>query len=219
MYNKTVVEDELKMIQIIQAEKVKLYDLEKNFQLKLSEDKNFFSEWKEDLPELSEIEKQQLDQVKASYFNLTKRSMLEDMVKMVVLSPLLSNSGFYLPPFYSTSESSVEISDEDEGVTIRGKIDVLVLQEQLWVIVIESKQAGFSLEVGIPQALAYMLANPQQNKPVFGLVTNGGNFIFMKMTRREQAISPDFSRYVEKAIFTFSQTLVFRSLLSLVLSY
>jgi hypothetical protein len=169
------------MAQIIQAEKIKLYDLEKKFKLRLSDNKNFFSEWQEDLPELSEIEKQQLERVKASYLNLTKRPMLEDMVKMVVLSPLLSDAGFYLPPFYSTSESSVEISDDDEGVTIRGKIDVLVLQDQLWIIVIESKQAGFSLEVGIPQALAYMLANPQPDKPVFGLVTNGGNFIFMKM--------------------------------------
>jgi len=80
---------------------------------------------------------------------------------MVVLSPLLSDAGFYLPPFYSTSESSVEIFDEDEGVIIRGKIDILVLQDQLWIIVIESKQAGFSLEVGIPQSLAYMLANPR----------------------------------------------------------
>lgn len=184
------------MTQIIQAEKVKLYDLEKKFQLRLSEDKNFFPEWQENLPELSDIEKQQLDRVKVSYVNLTKRPMLEDMVKMVVLSPLLSNAGFYLPPFYSTSESSVEICDQDEGVTIRGKIDVLVLQDQLWIIAIESKQAGFSLEVGIPQALAYMLANPQPDKPLFGLVTNGGNFIFLKMIGKKQpiyALSDEFT--------------------------
>lgn len=184
------------MTQIIQAEKVKLYDLEKKFQLSLSEDEHFFPEWRENLPELTDDEKQQLDRVKASYLNLTKRLMLEDMVKMVVLSPLLNYAGFYLPPFYSTSEESVEIYDEDEGVTIRGKIDVLVLQDQLWVIVIESKQVGFSLEVGIPQALAYMLANPQPDKPVFGLVTNGGNFIFIKVIQQEHpsyALSDEFT--------------------------
>jgi len=184
------------MTQIIQAEKIRLYDLEKKFHLQLSNDKNFFTEWQENLPELSDIEKQQLQRVKASYLNLTKRPMLEDMVKMVVLSPLLSEAGFYLPPFYSTSESSVEICDEDEGITIRGKIDILVLQDQFWIIVIESKQAGFSLEVGIPQALAYMLANPQPHKPVFGLVTNGGNFIFLKMIGGEKptyALSDEFS--------------------------
>jgi hypothetical protein len=184
------------MTQIIQAEKVKLYDLEKKFQLTLSEDERFFEEWKDNLPEISDLEKQQLDRVKASYLNLTKRTMLEDMVKMVVLSPLLNYAGFYLAPFYSTSEESIEISAEDEGVMIRGKIDVLVLQEQLWVIVIESKQVGFSLEVGIPQALAYMLSNAQLDKPVFGLVTNGGNFIFIKMIQQDKpyyALSDEFT--------------------------
>ncbi|MEM7580376.1 MAG: type I restriction endonuclease [Mastigocoleus sp.] len=184
------------MTQINQAEKINLYDLEKNFKLRLSDDNEFFSEWKKDLPQLTEIEKQNLNRVKASYLNLTKRPMLEDMVKMVVLSPLLSDAGFYLPPFYSTTESSVEIINEQEDLKIRGKIDVLVLQDQLWIIVIESKQAGFSLEVGIPQALAYMLANPHPDKPVFGLVTNGGNFIFLKMIRKEQpiyALSDEFT--------------------------
>ncbi|MFB8788365.1 MAG: hypothetical protein U7123_05820 [Potamolinea sp.] len=51
---------------------------------------------------------------------------------------------------------------------------------------VESKQAGFSLEVCIPQALAYMLANSQPDKSVFGLVTNGGNFILIKIIQQEQ---------------------------------
>lgn len=184
------------MTQIIPAEKVKLYELEKKFQLTLSENQDFFCEWKNNLPEINDLEKQQLDRVKASYLNLTKRTILEDMVKMVVLSPLLNYAGFYLPPFYSTSEASIEISAEDEGITIKGKIDVLVLQDKLWVIVIESKQGGFSLEVGIPQSLAYMLANPQPNKPVFGFVTNGSNFIFIKMIQQDKpyyALSDEFT--------------------------
>jgi Type I restriction enzyme R protein N terminus (HSDR_N) len=184
------------MTPIIQAEKVTLYDLKTKFNLCLVEDNQFFWEWQESLPELSDQEKQQLNRVKANYFNLAMRPVLEDIVKMVVLSPLLDLAKFYLPPFYTTSEESVEISDEDEGVIIRGRIDVLVLQDQLWVIVIESKRASFSLEVGIPQALAYMLANPQPNKPLFGLVTNGSNFIFLKMLQQEQisyALSDEFT--------------------------
>ncbi len=39
---------------------------------------------------------------------------------MVVLSLLLDLAGFYLPPFYSQSEESVEIVEEDEGIVIRG---------------------------------------------------------------------------------------------------
>jgi hypothetical protein len=109
----------------------------------------FFQYLQGKLPEISDCEKQRLDRVKESYLNLTMRPMLEDLVKMVVLSPLLDLAGFYLPPFYSQSEESVEIVEEDEGFVIRGKIDVLVLQERFWVIVIESKRAKFSLEPGI----------------------------------------------------------------------
>ncbi len=184
------------MVQIIQAEKVTLYDLENKFKLRLATDEQFFQEWKGDLPEITDSDKQKLERVKASYFNLAKRPMLEEMVKMVVLSPLLDLAGFYLPPFYSTSEESVEIIEEDEGVVIRGKIDVLVLQDQFWVIVIESKRAKFSLEPGIPQALAYMLANPNPEKPLFGLVTNGSNFIFLKLVKQEvpyYALSDEFT--------------------------
>ncbi|MBD2778508.1 restriction endonuclease subunit R [Iningainema tapete] len=184
------------MVTVIQAEKVKLYDLEKKFNLKLSDSSQIFLEWQQDLPELTDYEKQELDRVKASYLNLIKRPMPENMVKMAVLSPLLNYAGFYLEPFYTDSEKSVEITAEDGEVTIRGKIDVLVLQDQLWVLVIESKQAGFSLEIGIPQALSYMLANLKPDKQLLGLVTNGGNFIFIKLIQQEQpiyALSDEFT--------------------------
>ena len=51
----------------------------------------------------------------------------------------------------------------------------MVLKEQLWVLVIESKRAELSIKVGFAQILAYMLAT--QNKPSFGLITNGGSFL------------------------------------------
>lgn len=184
------------MVQIIQAEKVTLYDLVNKFNLRLSKDECFFQEWQGELPELTDAERQRLDRVKESYVNLTLRPMLEEMVKMVVLSPLLDMAGFYLPPFYSMSEESIEISDEDEGVVVKAKIDVLVIQDQFWLIVIESKRAKFSLEPGIPQALAYMLANPNLEKPLFGLVTNGSNFIFLKLVKQEvpyYALSDEFT--------------------------
>ena len=64
------------------------------------------------------------------------------------------------------------------------------------MIVIESKRAGLSLEPGIPQALAYMLANLNPEKPLFGLVTNGSNFIFLKLVQQEvpyYALSDEFT--------------------------
>ncbi|MCD8485919.1 MAG: restriction endonuclease subunit R [Desertifilum sp.] len=184
------------MVQILPAEKLTLYDLEKQFNLQLATEGPFFQEWKDPLPPITDSEHQNLERLKASYLHLAKRPMLEEMVKMVVLSPLLDMAGFYLPPFYSTSEESIEIREEDRGVVIRGKIDVLVLQDQLWILVIESKRAKFSLEPGIPQALVYMLANPNPEKPLFGLVTNGSNFIFLKLIQQEvpyYALSDEFT--------------------------
>lgn len=173
------------MVATLQAQKVTLYDLETRFKLKLTNDEAFFPEWRGNLPEITDAEKAQLNRVKDNYINLAKRGMLEDLVKMVVLSPLLDLAGFYSPPFYTTSEKSVEITEVDEELIIRGKIDVLVLQSDLWVLVIESKKAGFSLEMGIPQALAYMLASLRKDKPLFGFVTNGSNFIFLKLIEKD----------------------------------
>ena len=52
----------------------------------------------DDLPELMEAERQFLDRVKAGYLHLVKyQSMLENTVKMVVLSPLLHLAGLFLP--------------------------------------------------------------------------------------------------------------------------
>lgn len=55
------------------------------------------------------------------------------------------------------------------------------MQEKLWVLVIESKQAGFSLKSAIPQALTYMMATPTPELPAFSLVTNGSEFRFIKL--------------------------------------
>lgn len=114
---------------------------------------------------------------------------------MVVLSSLLDLAGFYLPHFQIASEKSIEIADEDEGMIVRGEIDVLTIFNQLWILVIESKKTTFSLEVGQPQLLAYMLANPNQKKPVYGMISNGNSFIFIKL------IQQDTPRYALSRLF------------------
>ena len=176
------------MVATIAAEKLTLYDLEKSFNLTLCDRADFFPEWKIDRLIISENEKDQLDRIKTNYLHLSKRLMLEEMVKMVVLSPLLDIAGFYQPPFYSVAEKSVKVSVKDENLMIRGKIDVLVMQDRFWILVIESKQAGVSLQKGIAQAIANMLANPNREKDVYGMVTNGSNFIFLKLSWRDKPI-------------------------------
>ena len=185
------------MVQFIQAQNIGIAYLEARFDLEQTDNDGFFTEWLENLPEISDLEKQYLDRVKLHFLRLVKHPPLsEETVKLVVLSPLLSLAGFYDEPFLIRSESSIEIAVEDQEEVIRGRIDVLVIQQQLWLLVIESKKPAFSLLEAIPQALTYMLANPQPTKPVFGLVMNGSDFIFIKLSQINQpqyALSDQFT--------------------------
>ncbi|MDB9342270.1 restriction endonuclease subunit R [Nodularia spumigena CS-586/05] len=185
------------MVQFIQAQNVGLAYLEERFGLQQTEDVNFFPEWLENLPEITNLERQNLDRIKYHFLRLAKYPPLsEETVKLVVLSPLLNLAGFYDEPFFMRSEQSIEISAEDKGEVIRGRIDVLVIQEQFWLLVIESKRSSFSLLEAIPQALSYMLANPHPEKPVFGCVTSGEDFQFIKLIKQdkpEYALSDKFT--------------------------
>lgn len=84
------------MVQTIQARDISLYDLEEKFGLELITDPDFFTEWVENLPTLTNDEKLALERIKSNYLNLTKRRpMSEEAVKMVVLSRLLDLAGLY----------------------------------------------------------------------------------------------------------------------------
>lgn len=173
------------MVQITTiSENLSLHNLKTDFGLNQTTDPQFFREWVDGLPELTDLEKQLLDRVKSNYQGLTERSQLsENLVKMAVVSPLLDLAGFYSANFQVRDEATIEVSGQDEGIVYRGKIDVLVFQEQFWAVVIESKNSGFSLNKAMPQALAYMLASPNSDRPTFGLITNGSDFRFLKLTQ------------------------------------
>ena len=187
------------MVQFIQARNIGIAYLEARFSLEQSDNAAFFPEWWENLPEISDLEKQYLDKVKLHFLRLVKYPPLsEETVKLVVLSPLLSLAGFYDEPFLIRSESSIEVAVENEDEVIRGKIDVLVIQQQLWLLVIESKKPTFSLLEAIPQALTYMLANPDPDYPVYSLVINGEDFQSIKLMQKDQAryaLSDKFTLY------------------------
>jgi hypothetical protein len=172
------------MTQTLQARNVTIRDLVDQFGLQLVRDRAFFSEWKEDLPDVTEQEKQTLDVVQAGLLNLMQYPpYLEKVVQISVLSPLLLLAGFFLNPFQIRAEQSTEICTEDEGVVIRGQLDLVVLKERFWVLVIESKGFACSLDVAMAQLISYMLANSELEKPCFGLLMNGSSFRFVKLLK------------------------------------
>jgi len=185
------------MATTMRAGDVTLHDLGVRFGLQLTKDATFFLEWHTELPEISEQEKQQLDRIQASYLHLVSQtSMVEDVVKMVVVSPLLYLADFFLPPLSIQSEVAIQLAIADAELAIEGKIDILVLHNRLWILLIESKRAAASIEVGLPQLLAYMLASPNPVQPVYGMITNGGSFVFLKLVQ-----GPDAAYYALSRIF------------------
>ncbi|WP_392534998.1 type I restriction endonuclease subunit R [Nostoc sp. C117] len=174
------------MVQTIPAREISLYELEEKFGLQLATDTNLFTEWTENLPTLTDGEKQAIARVKSNYLNLSRHRLIsEEAVKMVVLSPLLDLAGFYQLPFDIETETSVEISAEDESFIVKGNIDVLIIQKRFWVLVIESKSSKFDVMTALPQALAYMLDSPNPAQPTFGLLINGREFVFIKLIQQE----------------------------------
>lgn len=169
------------MVQAIPAAEVTLRTLKQTLNLQPAADAQFFSEWQATGEPLNNLEQRSLDRVKDNFLNLLEDPpVLENSVKMVVLGPLLDLAGFYRRPYRITTETSIDIELEDEGTVIRGRIDVLVLNQLLWLVVIESKRSDFAVTRALPQTLAYMLGNPDQARSTFGFITNGAEFMFLK---------------------------------------
>ena len=170
------------MVQTTQAKEITLETLQDQFDLQKVPSQDFFEEWQEEFPPLSEFEQHQLARVQKNYMNLAEdKPFSEESVKMVVLSPLLDLAEFYQAPFSLLTEESVEIAAEDEGTLFKGKIDVLVALQRFWALVVESKSARFNVLLALPQALTYMLGAPNREKPAYGLLVNGPEFVFVKL--------------------------------------
>jgi hypothetical protein len=180
------------MVQVAVQQVVKtLSDVHGQFGLSRSPRDDFFPEWT-NRSDLQESDRFHLDQIRQRFrYQREMGQVAEGAVNAIVVSRLLELAGFYDPPFRMTSERSVEISTRSETITLRGRIDFLVLQDQFWQAVVESKETEFDVEVGIPQILAYMMGSPAEQSIVFGMVTNGSNFIFIKLQRDVQQY--DFS--------------------------
>jgi predicted type IV restriction endonuclease len=185
------------MVKSIAANHLTLRELKQAFGLQQVQDSAFFPEWSETLPPLNEIEQQLLDRVQANFVGLMEDPpMLENTVKMVILAPLLDLAGFYHQPFHIETETSIDVETEDEGLIIRGRIDVLVLKNRLWLLVIESKRSDFAVTRAIPQLLSYMLGNVKLGQPTFGMITNGNDFLFLK------AVGQTTPQYANSRLFS-----------------
>lgn len=183
------------MVQVFQANQLTLHEVKEKFGLQQERSPDFFPEWQVKPDKLAEQDRFLLDRAQTDFTYLSKYPVQEALVKMVVLSPLLSVAGFYQQPFRPVAEKNIEIEVEADDELIRGRIDVLVLNDKLWVTVIESKGSQFSWNLALPQALTYMMSGQQPAQTRYGLVTNGSDIVFVKLEK-------DSARYGLSKVFS-----------------
>jgi hypothetical protein len=56
-----------------------------------------------------------------------------------------------------------------------------MVQKSLWIMVIGAENSEFSITKAIGQALDYMLVHEMGDRPCFGLVVHGREFLFLKL--------------------------------------
>ena len=156
-----------------------LSDIEEMLGLRPATDPSFFTEWLPPLPELSDAEKGQLDHLKLRYrYYQDAGAITESTVNLIMVAPLLELLDLFNPPYLVKGEKQVKVEIENGDRVLTGLIDVLILNNEFWLVLIESKRYGFSVMQALPQTLAYMAGSTAQ--PSFGLITTGEDFLFVK---------------------------------------
>ncbi len=189
------------------ATTLSLSDLREKFQVTRDRTDPFFEQWLLAADPLSSFEQQCLDRLKRNYENIIETNPLEEVVKLVVAAPLLDLAGFYQPPFSIRAEVATQlVVPDDSNQIFTGRIDVLVVKQRLWVLVIESKQSRLDVIAGIPQALTYLLSRPAEAQPAeladrFGMVTNGREVVFLKLQPALPTAPPAPLQYVQSRIY------------------
>lgn len=138
------------------------------------------------LEPLTQFEQQELEQIHDDFGRyLSAGKVSEGQVKFLVVAPLMRLAGFYRSPLQITLEEDIEsIIIQDEDVTIAGRLDILAVSKtrqnpRFWILVIESKNSSIDVFAGLPQLLTYAYQQLEQQSAVWGLVTNGRNYLFV----------------------------------------
>jgi hypothetical protein len=98
-------------------------------------------------------------------------------------------AGCYHYPIQINVEEGIDsIIIEDEDKVITGRFDIVAVDAagltngiSFWILAIESKESGIEVRQGLPQLLTYVYQSLQQQPTVWGLVTNGLQYLFVNI--------------------------------------
>ena len=189
------------MVQVIGVTKAitNLNEAHDLFQLRPTANSDFFPEWLGPFPALDLKDVEVCDRLRTRYrYYQSSGAITESTVNLIMIAPLLELLGLHDPPYLIKGEKHVRIEIEDRDQILDGLIDILVMKDQLWLVLIETKRHGFSVMQALPQTLAYMMApaTDAQASPIgYGLITTGEDYLFVKLDRqqRENDLSDKFT--------------------------
>ncbi|MGD1938144.1 MAG: restriction endonuclease subunit R [Cyanophyceae cyanobacterium] len=142
-----------------------------------------------DLEPLPDIGASRLELIRQSWRRSLFQGLLnEGCVKFLTVSPLLMEAGYLGSSDVRTllEEKIAEIAIESDDRVIRGRMDVLVLQNpsdrpSLCVLIIEAKNSTVNVLEGLPQLLVYIHTFLDKQKSVWGLLTTGTDYTFVRL--------------------------------------
>ncbi len=176
------------MVNVINASSLTLQAIRQQFHLKSEFEENLAAFLP--LPDLTPTQQAHLTSIRTDWNRyLSAGKVSEGEVKVFILSRLLVEAGYLsredLRVSLEEQVSAVEVEDSDH--IIRGRMDLLICQEQtnstvpLCILVIETKNSEIDVRAGLPQLLFYMHSFLGQQAVVWGLVTNGETYLFVRL--------------------------------------
>ncbi|MEM9218256.1 MAG: type I restriction endonuclease subunit R [Cyanobacteria bacterium P01_F01_bin.150] len=145
----------------------------------------FFPEWIGPFPNLTLQEIEVCDRLRTRYrYYQAEGAITESTVNLIMIAPILEMLHLYDPPYLIKGEKYIKIEIEDKDQVLDGLIDILILKDQLWFILLETKRYGFSVMQALPQTLTYMMASKGNSHTVYGLITTGEDYLFVKLNRQ-----------------------------------
>jgi hypothetical protein len=191
------------MTQNLEASQLSLNDVRRLLKLERQTGGSFADFFS--LEPLTDFEQQELLLIGNHFWrHLEAGKVSAKLIKFLVLSPLMRLAGFFDIPIVLTMEDSIAIEVEDADTLIKGRLDVLAVNQpdaelaaaQFWILVVEAKNSAIDPWAGLPQLLTYAYKSLQQQSSVWGLTTNGRNYQFVYLTRGNPCtyqILPDLS--------------------------
>ena len=174
--------------QVVNANTLTLREVRDRLQLQL-EFEDYFHDFLT-LDPLAEEERDRLAEIREGWQNYYADGKIsEGLVGVLAITPILWASGFVSDPAMRISvEANVEtIEIDDDDRVIRGRMDMVVHQREeddqasFCVLVVESKNSAVNTSVGLPQLLTYAGTFLNHQAFVWGLVTNGREFQFVRV--------------------------------------